>query len=188
MRTELPVCRINLGGRAKKGEAATKQSLCREDTLGCTYHTFSVSAPLNLFVCLPWSQGNLERAAPHLSAQQRVISSYLPPPEFFFSFSSFWQTWSRLSALFCPENDKRPLWWGIGSQWKINELDRRGARVCVCVWYWSSYPSMTHTGLAHLSWSVDAGRQRAKVLQREETFIPQKEMEGEINQPKHRPP
>lgn len=39
---------------------------------------------------------------------------------------------------------------------KIDELDRCGVRVCICVCTceYVSQPSMTHTGLAHLSWST----------------------------------
>lgn len=123
-------------------------------------HRLSLSAqPTHLYVFAVISSSHLEKVAPpppslHLNS---TLSPAFPPSlQLFRFFASFQRQWSRPPILSCFEMASARSDRESDLIEKIDELDRCGVRVCICVCTseYVSQPSMTHTGLAHLSWST----------------------------------
>lgn len=155
------MCQFDFGLQGRKRKPVTKQSLCRDDMLGFIYHTVSLFLLSQLIcMCLLWSLAvtlrKLPPPPPSLHLNSTLSPAFPPSLQLFRFFASFQRQWSRPPILSCFEMASARSDRESDLIEKIDELDRCGVRVCICVCTceYVSQPSMTHTGLAHLSWST----------------------------------
>lgn len=151
MRAELHVWCFHLGNRGKEKGGDT--TVCREDTLGFIYYTFSQFLLRQLIcMCLPRSSAVTLRELPPLHlliliALYLLLSASFPQLSFFATVVTQLPVPScsdkQLAAARTENQISLQNWW-VRQMWCV----------CVYVCVWISHLSMTHTGLAHLSWST----------------------------------